>query len=485
MGFADAYLVRAGLREELIENKPRSTLEIIVTIPVYHESGLERCLDSLFKCDTSGIRGEVIVLVNAPADSPAGILEKNRKTYHDVLTLIRSHPHPDLDCHLLLDHTFSNKEAGVGTARKILMDEAVRRFSSLDRPEGIIASMDADAVVEENYLQTLTGFFRKHHPDGCSVYFEHPLSGPGYSEDTYRAVMQYELHQRYYLQSVRSTGYPHAFHTVGSCFAVRADIYCKEGGMNRRKGGEDFYFIQKVAQRGNFRECNGTRVVPSPRPSDRVPFGTGPVVKRLLEYPGSPLFSYDPRPFTMLRKLFDEMEMMYSGVDPNHLKLFAESRGEPSARRSQSSFRKKSQRNPLAHPSLLLDFLADQEFGEALAEMRKHAASPASFRKRFWRWFNMFRILKFIHFARQRGYPDIPVQEAACAFMQQLEASPALLQQIRASSALPQQIAPGGTSSADSTSHPGHPPTGDPGLPPVKTLLDIYRQLDKYACFGI
>ena len=86
----------------------------------------------------------------------------------------------------------------------------------------------------------------------------------------YDAITQYELHLRYYLNAVRSTGYPYAYHTVGSSFTVRADVYCKEGGMNRRQGGEDFYFIQKVAQRGNFSECNATRVVASPRPSDRV-----------------------------------------------------------------------------------------------------------------------------------------------------------------------------------------------------------------------
>ncbi len=50
MGFADAYLLKAGLREALIEPEPHPGLKISVTIPVYNESGLERCLDSLFQC---------------------------------------------------------------------------------------------------------------------------------------------------------------------------------------------------------------------------------------------------------------------------------------------------------------------------------------------------------------------------------------------------------------------------------------------------
>ena len=410
MGFADAYLLRAGLRNELIAHRPHPGLEIIVTIPAYNESGLERCLDSLFQCDTSGIRAEVIVLVNAAADSPPWVIAQNKRTYRETLEWIADHPHPDIAFHVHMDHTFSRKEAGVGMARKILMDEAVRRFSSLERPEGLIASMDADSLVETNYLQALTKLFRQERPDGCAVYFEHPLSGPGFGEEVYRAIMQYELHQRYYLRAVRSTGYPHAFHTVGSCFAVNADVYCREGGMNRRKGGEDFYFIQKVARRGNFRECNTTRVIPSPRPSDRVPFGTGPLVKRLTEDPGKPLLTYDPRPFTMLREFFGEIDVL----DPTDSGQLCPDTADSDEQRHHSADAVIQRCDPV-----LVDFLSGQRFGEALEEIRKNTASPAAFRKRFWRWFHMFRILKFLHYAREHGYPDIPVRDAAAALLRE------------------------------------------------------------------
>ncbi len=391
MGFADAYLHRSGLRNKLIASRPHPDLDIIITIPAYNESGLLSGLDSLFQCHTGGIRAEVIVLVNAAAGSPAGVIAQNRRTFREVREWAADHPHPDIALHVLMDHSFGKKEAGVGMARKILMDEAVRRFNDLGRDEGIIASMDADAAVEVNYLQALTSLFGRERPDGCAVYFEHPLSGPGFSDETYRAVMQYELHQRYYLQSVRSTGYPHAFHTVGSSFAVRADVYCWEGGMNRRKGGEDFYFIQKVARRGNFRECNTTRVVPSPRASDRAPFGTGTVISRLLEDPDRPLLTYDPRPFAMLGKLFSGLDIMYTEACLDHFM------------KSQSP--------------VLLDFLSGQDFGQALVEIRRNTASADAFRKRFWRWFHMLRILKFLHHARKHGYPDIPVLDAAAALL--------------------------------------------------------------------
>ena len=402
MSFADAYLLKAGLREALVSPEPHPELHIIVTIPVYHESGLERCLDSLFLCTCEGFFAEVLILINAPAQASSEILEHNQTTLETTLAWIRKHPHPSMTFHVWLDHSFGKKEAGVGTARKILMDEAVRRFSFLGRQDGIIASMDADAVVQPNYLEALVEHFRgvsfsdtfpgvgpsaDSGPDGCSIRFEHPLSG-SYAPSVYEAITQYELHLRYYLQSVRYTGYPYAFHTVGSSFAVRADIYCKEGGMNRRQGGEDFYFIQKVAQRGNFSQCNTTCIFPSPRPSDRVPFGTGPVVSR-LSAGGDPLLTYDPRPIGMLKELFNRI-------------------GEPEILTGP-------------WPEPLQSFLESQDFKGALEEIKANSASKAAFRKRFWRWFNMFRIMKFLHFAREHGYPDIPVGEAAAELLRAID----------------------------------------------------------------
>ena len=78
MGFADAYLLKAGLRETLIQTDPHSDLKIIVAIPANNESGLERCLDSLFMAATLlKEHTEVLILVNAAADAPSAILEQN------------------------------------------------------------------------------------------------------------------------------------------------------------------------------------------------------------------------------------------------------------------------------------------------------------------------------------------------------------------------------------------------------------------------
>ena len=106
--------------------------------------------------------------------------------------------------------------------------------------------------------------------------------------------------------------------------------------MNRRQAGEDFYFIQKLAQRGNFSECNTTCVIPSPRPSDRVPFGTGLAVSRMIEEK-EVLTTYHPEPFRMLQKLFKQMDRLYK--TPAILRIFID-----------------------GLPQILTDFLKEQKF---------------------------------------------------------------------------------------------------------------------------
>lgn len=394
MGFGEGYLQKAALRNKLIGQPPRENTAVIVTIPVYKEARLDRCLDSLYSCTRPAqhrpsFHCEVLILINAAADDREEVLSLNQSCLLETREWIRAHPHPFIDFHLWLDHGFGKKEAGVGSARKILMDEAVRRFDQIGQPRGLIVSLDADSVVDQNYLQALHQHFfgeEGSKTEGCSIYFEHPLQAAGdpFGEDLppeiYLAIARYELHLRYYLWSLRSTGFPHAYHTLGSAFAVRAEVYALEGGMNRRQGGEDFYFIQKIAQRGRFNSCTGTRVVPSSRTSDRVPFGTGPALRAQLH---TPLRSYHSAPFAMLNPLFSDRERLYKG-------------------------------NPLPSLSpILSDFLVLQGFDAALARMRANAASAEAFSGRFWRWFNMFRIMKFLHFARERGYPDQAVEEVA------------------------------------------------------------------------
>ncbi len=93
---------------------------------------------------------------------------------------------------------------GVGLARKTGMDEAVRRFDSINDPDGVILNLDADCLVDTNYFVSVyKEFFRKKRRSACSIYFEHPLmTGMIFLEVFINHITLYELHLRYYFQGL-------------------------------------------------------------------------------------------------------------------------------------------------------------------------------------------------------------------------------------------------------------------------------------------
>ena len=120
---------------------------------------------------------------------------------------------------------------------------------------GIIASFDADTLCEANYLIEIENHFNKYpETNSCTVYFEHPTGGTEFSENIYHSIIQYELYLRYYKQALQHTTFPYVCHSVGSCMVFKASLYTKQGGMNRKQAGEDFYFMQKIVPLGNFYE---------------------------------------------------------------------------------------------------------------------------------------------------------------------------------------------------------------------------------------
>jgi hypothetical protein len=282
---------------------------------------------------------------------------------------------------------------GAGFARKMAMDLAEERFTAIGRPEGIILSLDADTLCEPGYLSEVERYFSDNtNIEACSIYFEHPLHGTAYPKKVYEGILQYELHLRYYIEGLRYAGHPHAFHTVGSCFAVRAGTYAAQGGMNRRKAGEDFYFLHKIIPLGRFGEINSTCLNPSPRPSIRVPFGTGPVIHRFLKEENTMLESYHPEVFFELKSFLEAVPDLYRA-------------GEAEARKIMA-----------AMPGGIRDFLEPGLY-ERLDEINGNAAGREAFRKRFFRWFGIFRVLKFINHAHKHAFRMQPVERSAFDFL--------------------------------------------------------------------
>jgi len=390
MGFALTYLEERALFPQKIAEAPDPNTGIIVVIPAFNEPGISGVLDSLSECEVPGCEVEVIIVVNAPGDSSREILDNNQKS----IINIESWKKDNSNCFFRL-FIFEVKHPapsgwGVGMARKTGMDEAVRRFDSINRPEGIILNLDADCTVEKNYLKAVYNeLFLKKEASACSIYFEHPLSGTAFSADIYTYITLYELHLRYYFQGLAYSGFPWVFHTVGSAIAVKALPYIKAGGMNRKQAGEDFYFIQKLVPVGGFFSLNSTTVYPSPRSSSRVPFGTGASIGKLSADGTSALLTYNVLAFKELRDFFSLVNIFYdgsSGQIPDSFSLL---------------------------PEGIRLFIGKEEWISRMSEIKGNTSGLVSFKKRFFGWFNMFRIVKYMNFIHNELYTKEYVEAAA------------------------------------------------------------------------
>jgi glycosyltransferase involved in cell wall biosynthesis len=395
MGFASAYLETRALFPQKIEEAPHQETGIIVVVPAYNEPEISSLLDSLADCTAPECRVEVIVVVNAPDDASPAIIDNNRKSLINIESWKKTH----IECFFRLFafnvEQFSVAGWGVGLARKTGMDEAVRRFSSIDRPDGVILNLDADCIVEKNYFLTVCNkVLKSNEISACSIYFEHPLSGNEYPEKIYRYITFYELHLRYYFQALAYTGFPYVFHTVGSAIAVKALPYIKAGGMNRRQAGEDFYFIQKLVPSGGYINLNSTTVYPSPRTSYRVPFGTGASISKLSDDNSSTLMTYNILAFKELRTFFEQTDGFFKST-PEQLDVDFS----------------------LMPPGLIM-FLDKKEFIDKIKEIGDNTSGIESFKKRFFGWFNMFRVVKYLNYVHQDFYEKKPVDISAVELLE-------------------------------------------------------------------
>ena len=259
------------------------------------------------------------------------------------------------------------RNGGVGLARKIGMDLALSRLDWSARP--LLVALDADTLVEPNYLAAITTHFEKN-AGAASLAFRHQMAADATRQ---AAIDRYELFIRSYVLGLARAGSPYAFATIGSAMACRAMTYVRCGGMSRRKAGEDFYFLQQAAKIDGVAHLRGTRVQPSARASNRVPFGTGASMAQMLsETPSAALF-YPAKAFEILAGWLKVVN-----VNPD---------AEPAKMINQAG----------ALSPELADFLNRSNFASAWSGILRNHARSAERLKAFHDWFDGLKTLRLIH----------------------------------------------------------------------------------------
>ncbi len=370
---------------------------LIIVIPVYLEKDVCKTLDSLRNCIMIEQHVAVLLVVNASILATDDIVSEQKRSVQEIKDYGKTYSSDKLSFYTVEAFDLPKKHFGAGLARKIGMDLAIQHFYDFNCEDGIIVSLDADTTVEKNYLSEIFNWFKYSSKRiACSIYYEHPIRGSEFSDEVYSAITQYELHLRYYVFALKSIGFPYAFHTIGSCFAVRAKAYVKAGGMNRRQGGEEFYFIQKLIQIGGYGELNTTTIQPSPRISNRVPFGTGPSIKNIVSQ-NDEYLTYNPTAFLDLKKLFDSIDDYFGITEEQYQKVILEL------------------------PGRVRSFLLNSNFWEEVNNLSNTCSSIHSFRKRFFHIFNAFKLVKYLNYTHGHFIGKIPVFDAAIELLEYME----------------------------------------------------------------
>jgi hypothetical protein len=243
-------------------------------------------------------------------------------------------------------------------------------------------------LVSPNYLRRIdTVFAGNKSCFAATINFSHRINELD-DPKLKRGIQLYEDYLHYYKNALSFTGFPNAIYTIGSAFAVRADAYVKQGGMNRRKAGEDFYFLHKLTHLGKLYEIQDAFVYPSGRVSDRVPFGTGAALTKWMNDKDDLTVTYNFNAFMDLKRLFEKVSFLWNSGSTGYSKVIS------------------------GLPPTIQEYFEINSIESRVAEINRNSSSAESFSKRFFQIFDGLMILRFLNQVHEIHYPFQDLQKA-------------------------------------------------------------------------
>ena len=205
---------------------------------------------------------EVVVLANNCSDATASVAQRFALA------------HPDFALHVA-DKYFPADQANIGFVRRMLMDEAYCRLTSLGKPYGIIASTDGDSIVNSTWVfHTLQAFAQGADAVGGRILT------PAHRSDYRRYYLQ-DVMYRYLQAQLESLTdpdpadpWPRHFQNFGPSLAVTCAMYEQAGRLPVVPYLEDVYFYEAMQRcDARIRHCPRVQVFTSTRAEGRVAFG--------------------------------------------------------------------------------------------------------------------------------------------------------------------------------------------------------------------
>lgn len=375
-----------------------------LVIPAYNES--DDFLYSLNKLQTCS-KFLLILIINQPEESSVcegnEKLEKHLQERFSILwqhsqqaiTLFQN-DHFDI---LRVDRFQAGAKIpvkqGVGLARKIGADIACQLISQQQICSPWIFTTDADAELPDNYFSSIS------QQSAAALIYPHQHISP--NGKTLPLTSQlYDLSLDYYVSGLQWADSPYAFHTIGSCIAIHYKNYAQVRGFPKRSAGEDFYLLNKIRKVGAVVNIESEDIKLLARESDRVPFGTGPALRKinLLKQAENEFLLYHPWLFHYLKYWLKVITRIWSLLSEHvNLDVLLSKEIEKSCRGNQ------------LEPNIFEEVIATLECKKAIQSAITHSSSEAIFLKHMMNWFDGFKTLKFLHYIRDRHLPSLPWSE--------------------------------------------------------------------------
>lgn len=398
-----------------------AVFDSVVVVPIYDESfeQIEAFLEFRRQAERSA-KCLFIFVFNAPnGDVERDALLRTRQVFLSVLhhtqaRLIGAHVYfsqrnenqSSLSICLInrCDDERIPPKQGVGLARKLGMDLALYFIYEQYKQSGSwckwIHSTDADVILPKGYADLSENI----QAAACIYPFKHQAV-QGYEA----AIDVYEFSLRYYVERLAWAGSPYAFHTIGSLVAVSSVAYAQVRGVPKRAGAEDFYLLNKVAKLGKVVSLDLPEIKVAGRPSQRVPFGTGPALIKMRQQEGreeSFLF-YHPRIFTLLKYLL---------LNVSHLE-------QSNAKQGLLFLLQEDKLVSAKELSVMCNVLHLLGWQKQYADLQKRKSSE-TMQQAFHTWFDAFITLRFIHELRDRLYSSVPLLDLPTLLKEQNERQP-------------------------------------------------------------
>lgn len=301
---------------------------------------------------------------------------------------------------LLVEHCHEGQylplKEGVGLARKIACDLACELIYRKRIESHWIHISDADVSLPSDYF-SVTKELSSAQCVAAVYPFLHQVKQA--TPRLQQAQQLYDISLQHYVEGLLWAQSPYAFHTIGSTLLVHYKAYAQVRGFPKRAAGEDFYLLNKLAKVGKIISLKKPVVEITVRESDRVPFGTGPALTRILqlENPLQEYRFYHPQCFVYLQQWLQMWPILWLQQDS--------SPGLTECLLNSDCFRHNT-----IDLTLLVKCLTSLNTDKALKHAYQNSNSEAVFLSHMHHWFDALKTLKFIHYLRNNQFPSVNFQ---------------------------------------------------------------------------